>query len=262
MDAPADWADSLRVHKIAHTDSRIVVNLVFITENYRTNVLFLFDTDKFYLSLKNFNEVTMSKIIKIYENRPDYKAISGVVESLERGAIIIFPTDSFYSYGCSLSNTKAVNKLIALTGKSNKNLSIMCKDLTMVSGYVNLNDSQFKILRQNTPNPITFLFEMNKRLPNSFFDQKKSLGVRIPSSAIAMELIEQLGAPIVCSTVSLKNATMEESADPSLIWDEMEGKVDILIDGGHAVGIGTMVVDMREQELEIIRDNENISLIL
>ena len=131
----------------------------------------------------------------------------------------------------------------------------------MVSGYLNLINFQFQLLKNNTPNPITFLFKLNKRLPNAFFIDKKSVGVRLPASNIAAEIVDRLGVPLVCTTVALKNASKEESVDPSLIWDEFSEKVDIMVGGGFVTGVGTMVVSVSDDDAEILRENENIELI-
>lgn len=198
----------------------------------------------------------MGQIIKLYDSAPNDKKINEIVAKLEAGAIIILPTDSFYALGCSLNCQKSINNLIKLKNKKDKNLSIICSDIKMASKYINISDEHFKILKHNTPKPITFVFELNKRFPNPFFDCKKTVGVRVVDNKITSEIVEKLGVPIVSTTVALKNATLEESVDPSLIWDEYSSKVEIMIEAGIARGIPTMVVEMIGDEINIIRDSE------
>jgi len=198
----------------------------------------------------------MGKIIKIYKNNPDSKSINQIVAKLEQGAIIIFPTDSYYSFGCSLNCQKAINAIIKLKEKKDKNLSIICSDIKMASRYININDENFRILKQNTPKPITFIFDLNKRFPNPFFECKKTVGIRIVDNNITQEIVERLGVPIVSTTVALRNATQEDSIDPSLIWDEYGSAVDILVDAGIAPGIPTMVIDLTGEEPNIIRESD------
>lgn len=198
----------------------------------------------------------MGQIIKLYDSSPNDKRINEVVAKLEAGAIVILPTDSFYALGCSLNCQKSINNLIKLKNKKDKNLSIICSDIKMASKYINISDEHFKILKYNTPRPITFVFELNKRFPNSFFDCKKTVGIRVVDNQITARIVERLGIPIVVTTVALKSATAEDSVDPSLIWDEYSSKIDLMVDAGNAIGVPTMVIDMTGDEIIIIRDSE------
>ncbi len=200
------------------------------------------------------NNVYMGKLVRLYEENPDDNLINEIVERLERGAIIIFPTDSFYSFGCSLNCQKSINNLIALKEKKDKNLAIICSDLKMVSNYIHLDNDMFKLLKQNTPNPFTFVFELNKRLPNSFLECKKTVGVRIPNNKIATTIVERLTVPLVSTSVALRNCEKEDSFDPSLIWDEYGDKIDYLIDAGFVAGVPSAVVSLCGGEIEIIRE--------
>ena len=202
----------------------------------------------------------MGQIIKLYTQNPDYNSINSIVKTLERGGLIIIPTDSYYALACSIDCAKAISSVMNLKNKKNTNLSIICNDTSMASKYITFNNEQFKILKQNTPNPITFIFEVNKRFPNAFIQCKKTVGIRIVDNQITAEIVERLGVPIVATTISLNNSTREEGVDPSLIWDEYKDKVDMLIDGGEAMGVASMVVDLTGEEIEIIRDNDNIEL--
>ena len=200
----------------------------------------------------------MSKLLKVYNGNPDHLIINQIADKLENGGIIIFPTDSYYSFGCSINCPKAINELVKLKNKSDMNLSIICSDIKMASQYITISDEYFKILKRNTPKPITFLFGVNKRLPNSFIACKKTVGVRVVDNPIAASIAERLGVPIVSTTVSLKDATREDSIDPSLIWDEYRNKIDILVDGGIANGVSTTVVDMTGDEIIIVRESEAV----
>ena len=198
----------------------------------------------------------MGQIIKLYPQNPDYNSINSIVKILEKGGIVIIPTDSFYAFACSIDCTKAISSIMSLKNKKSTNLSIICSDTSMASKYIIFDNEQFKILKHNTPNPITFIFDVNKRFPNAFLQCKKTVGIRIVDNQITAEIVERLGVPIVSTTITLKKSTREESIDPSLIWDEYKDKVELLVDGGDARGVPSMVVDLTDGKIEIIREND------
>lgn len=197
----------------------------------------------------------MGKIIKMYENSPDEKSIRDIVSHLDKGGIIIFPTDSYYAIGCSINSPKSINEIKIFKGKENKNLSLICSDIKMASEYVLIDDEAFKLLKSNTPNPITFILKASSKIPNSFFEKKRTLGIRIPDNKIALMLVKELSVPLVSTSIPLSKASIEESIDPSVIWDEYCNKADLLIDGGIAVNEPTTVVDISSDEIEILRQS-------
>lgn len=197
----------------------------------------------------------MGKVIKIYENNPDEKAIREIVSYLEKGGIIIFPTDSYYAIGCSINSPKSIQEIKLFKGKANKNMSLICSDIKMASEYVLIDDSAFKLLKANTPNPVTFVLKASSKIPNSFFEKKRTLGIRIPNNKITLALVKELSVPLVSTSIPLSRASVEESVDPSIIWDEYCNRADVLVDAGIAVNEPTTVVDISGDEAQILRQS-------
>lgn len=190
-------------------------------------------------------------VIKIYPQNPNAKQIARVVEILRNDGVIIYPTDSVYAYGCSLESRKAIERIKAIRGKNDDNLTVAFSDLSQISTYARLDDRAFKILRQNLPGPFTFVLNASSKISAKALENRKTLGVRIPGHSVSQELIRALGCPMI--TASVKNDESEYTTDPELI-DELYGaKVEAVIDGGYGQDIPTAIVDLSGDEVEILR---------
>ena len=145
----------------------------------------------------------MAKFIKIYPDNPNEKEIQKVVKILKDGGLVIYPTDTVYGLGCDITNTKALERIAKIKGiKLEKaNFSFVCNDLSNISDYVkSLDTSSFKILKRALPGPYTFILEGNNNLPKEF-KKKKTVGIRVPDNSIVLELVKQLGNPIVSTSI-------------------------------------------------------------
>ena len=145
----------------------------------------------------------MAEFIKIYEENPNPKAIAEVVAVLKRGGLIIYPTDTVYGLGCDITNSKALARIAKIKGvKLEKaNLSFICKDLSNLSDYVKqIETSTFKILKRALPGPYTFILPGAKSLPHPF-KKRKTVGIRVPDNNIALEIVKQLGNPIISTSI-------------------------------------------------------------
>lgn len=198
----------------------------------------------------------MAKKIRLYEECTNEKSLREIADGLLKDCIMIYPTDSAYALGCSLSSIKAINRIKKIKGKSDDNLSLICSDLSHVSDYARIDNATFKLLKENTPAPVTYILNASNRIPNSFLDKKKSVGIRIPKSNIAVRIVETLGEPLVSTTIPQGKLEGEELADPSLLFEEYGDMVDIFIDGGEIWGQLTTVVDTTNGDFEIIRQGD------
>lgn len=175
-------------------------------------------------------------IIEINPFNIDQRLIKQVVDTLKKGGIIIFPTDTVYSMGCDLYNKKALNELATLKGikLKNANFSIICHDLSDISTYVKQIDrSTFKLLKQALPGPFTFILNATSDVPRLFESKKREIGIRIPNNAILLEIVRQLGNPIATTSLHNEEDTIQEYfADPSMIYERYDDKVELIIDGG------------------------------
>lgn len=200
----------------------------------------------------------MAQFIKIYPENPNEREIAKVVKILRDGGIIIYPTDTVYGLGCDITNTKALERIARIKGiKLDKaNFSFVCSDLSNLSDYVKqINTSTFKILKRSLPGPYTFILPGNNSLPKEF-KKKNTVGIRIPDNNIALEIVRQLGNPIVSTSIHDDDEILEYSTDPELIFEKWQNLVDAVIDGGYGDNVASTVIDLSGDEPVLIREGK------
>ena len=197
----------------------------------------------------------MAELIKIYPQNPDPRRIEQVVETLRRGGLIIYPTDTVYGLGCDIGNYKAVEALCRLkhVKPEKANFSFICSDLSNLSMYARQIDTPvFKILKRSLPGPYTFILPAGPSLPKAF-KGKKTVGIRVPDNPIPREIVRALGNPIISTSVYDTDEILEYTTDPSLIAERMDSFVDIVIDGGYGGNIASTVVSLVEGYPQVLR---------
>jgi len=200
----------------------------------------------------------MAELIKIYEENPSPRLIKRVVECLKKDGLIIYPTDTVYGLGCDITNTKALEKIARIKGiKLEKaNFSFVCEDLSNLSDYVKqIDNSTFKILKRALPGPYTFILPGSNQLPNAF-KKRKTVGIRVPDNSIALEIVKQLGNPIVSTSIYDEDEIIEYTTDPELIYEKWNKLVDIVIDGGYGGNEPSTVIDLSDREPIIVREGK------
>jgi tRNA threonylcarbamoyl adenosine modification protein (Sua5/YciO/YrdC/YwlC family) len=201
-------------------------------------------------------------LIEINPTNIDIRLIQQAVESLKKGAIIIFPTDTVYSMGCDLFNKKAVNNLAKLKGvKLNKaNFAIICYDLSDLSDYVKQIDRPiFKLLKHSLPGPFTFILTATNEVAKLFDNSKKEIGIRIPNNEIIRAIVKELGNPIVTTSLhDSEDEILDYFVDPYTIYERYDEEVDLIIDGGFGRLEPSTVVDCTSGVPEIIRQGIGI----
>jgi len=200
----------------------------------------------------------VAEFIKIYEENPNPREISKVVNILKKGGLIIYPTDTVYGLGCDITNTKALERIARIKGiKLEKaNLSFICHDLSNLSDYVKqIDNSTFKVLKRALPGPYTFILPGAKTLPSAF-KKKKTVGIRVPDNAIALDIVKQLGNPIMSTSIRDEDEIIEYTTDPELILEKWDNLVDLVIDGGYGGNDPSTVIDFSTDTPEIIREGK------
>lgn len=194
-------------------------------------------------------------LIRIYEDNPSPQQIQKVVEVLRNGGIIIFPTDTVYAFGCDIFNARAVEAIVRLKEKDIRkaDLSFVCHEMSQISEYARMDDYAFKLMKKNLPGPFTFLLNGSNRLPK-LFKNKKVVGIRMPGNNIALDIVRELGNPIMVSSVFTDEETLEYIADPELIEERFGSQVELVIDGGYGGTTTSTIVDCTGEEPEIIRE--------
>jgi tRNA threonylcarbamoyl adenosine modification protein (Sua5/YciO/YrdC/YwlC family) len=175
-------------------------------------------------------------------------------ELIRKGEVVVYPTDSGYAVGCQLDNKQALDKLCRIRdiGKDH-NFTLVCRDLSELSNYAMVNNIAFRQIKNNTPGPYTFVLKATKEVPKRLQNPKrKTIGMRIPSNTIALQLLEELGEPLMSTTLLLPGEDVAES-DPDEIRDKLERQVGLIIHGGYLGEQPTTVIDMSEGESEIMR---------
>lgn len=200
----------------------------------------------------------MAQFIKIYPDNPNEVAIAKVVKVLKEGGLVIYPTDTVYGLGCDITNTKALERIAKIKGiKLEKaNFSFICHDLSNISDYVRqIETSTFKLLKRALPGPYTFILPGNNNLPKEF-KKKTTVGIRVPDNSIALEIVRQLGNPIVSTSIHDDDDVIEYTTDPELIFEKWQNLVDMVVDGGYGDNVGSTIIDLSGDEPVIVREGK------
>lgn len=194
-------------------------------------------------------------LLKLFEDNPNEREILKIVNLLRKGGVIIYPTDTVYAIGCDINNVKAVQRIAALKGvKPEKaNFSMICRDLSNIATYAKVSDEVFKIMKRCLPGPFTFVLNATTKLPNILMNRRKTIGIRIPNNYIAMAIVEELGNPLLTTSVHDDDEVVEYTTDPELIHEKYCKWVDMVIDGGYGHNVASTIVDCTGEEPEIIR---------
>jgi tRNA threonylcarbamoyl adenosine modification protein (Sua5/YciO/YrdC/YwlC family) len=200
----------------------------------------------------------MSQFIKIYEDKPSEAAIAKVVKVLKEGGLVIYPTDTVYGLGCDITNTKALERIAKIKGvKLEKaNFSFVCHDLSNISDYVKqLDTPTFKLLKKALPGAYTFILPGNQNLPKEF-KKKTTVGIRVPDNNIALEIVRQLGNPIVSTSIHDEDDVIEYTTDPELIFEKWQNTVDVVIDGGYGDNQPSTIIDFSNGVPVVLREGK------
>jgi tRNA threonylcarbamoyl adenosine modification protein (Sua5/YciO/YrdC/YwlC family) len=200
-------------------------------------------------------------LIRIYPENPNQKHIRQIVDLLEVGGIIIYPTDTVYAMGCDIKANKSIEKIARLKGLNpdNPDLSLIFHDMSQLSDYTIIRDNPvFKLLKRNLPGPFTFIVKANNQIPRMFKNKKKTVGIRIPDSSIVLEIVRELGRPIITTSVHDQDEIIEYTTDPELIHEKYRDFADIVIDGGYGRNEASTIVDCTGEEIEVVRQGLGI----
>jgi len=195
-------------------------------------------------------------LIKIHPGNPAQRQILRVVEALEKGEIVIYPTDTVYGMGCDIRQTRAIEKIARTKGANplNPDFSFIFYDLSHLSEYTSPVDNKtFKLIKRNLPGPFTFILKANNQIPKIFKKQKKTVGIRIPGNQIVQEIVHELGRPILTTSIHDPDEIIEYTTDPELIHEKYGDFVEIVIDGGYGKNEASTIVDCTGEEPVIVR---------
>lgn len=195
--------------------------------------------------------------LKLYDKNPDQKQIDKIVELLRVGGVIIYPTDTVYGLGCDITKARAVERVARIKGvRSEKaKFAFICADLSQLSDYArNVDNRTFKLMKSHLPGPFTFILTASTQVPKSIKHNRKTVGIRVPDNNIILEIVRQLGNPILTTSLKEDDQILEYPTDPELIYEEYRDYVDAVIDGGYGGMIPSTIVDCSGDEPVVIRE--------
>ncbi len=196
----------------------------------------------------------MTQFFSIHPDNPQSRLIRQAAEMLRDGAVIAYPTDSGYALGWHLDDREAVTRIRQIRGLDEKHLmTLMCRDLSELGKYARVNNTQFRLLKSNTPGSYTFILEATREVPRRLQHPKRStVGLRIPDHPVALALLEELGEPLLSSTLIMPGEELPLT-DIDEIREHLERQVGLVIEGG-SVGLGpTTVIDLTDSAPILLR---------
>jgi len=199
----------------------------------------------------------MAERLKFYESKPNLKFLKKAAATLDRGGLIIYPTDTVYALGCLSNNINSLQRLASIKEvKLDKApFSLFIRDFSDLSRYTKpLNNSTFKLLKRCLPGPYTFILPCLKL--QKPFEKRKSIGIRIANHPILEGLMDLLKAPLITSSLHDEDEILDYTTDPDLIYERWENNIDLMLEDGFGGNIPSTVVNLCGNELEIIRQGK------
>lgn len=195
-------------------------------------------------------------ILYMHPENPQARAISQAVEILRKDGILVYPTDSSYAFCCMIGNQQGMERIRRIREVDDDHFfSLVCRDLSELATYAMVDNSQYRLLRAVLPGPYTFVLKGSKDIPKKLLTPKrKTIGLRVPDHQITKDLLEALGEPLLSTTVTLPNYSVEDLREIYQIEDLLEKRVDAIIDAGDCSHSPTTVIDLTSGVPEIIRE--------
>ncbi|MDN2481404.1 L-threonylcarbamoyladenylate synthase [Vibrio agarivorans] len=196
----------------------------------------------------------MSQFFYVHPENPQTRLINQAVAIIRNGGVVVYPTDSGYALGCQLENKQALERICQIRRIDDKhNFTLLCRDLSEISLYARVDNTAFRLLKNNTPGPYTFIFKGTKEVPRRLMNAKrKTIGIRVPDNQIALDLLEALGEPLMSTSLILPGSDVTES-DPEDIRDKLEHAVDVILNGGYLGEQPTTVIDFSDEDPVVAR---------
>lgn len=197
----------------------------------------------------------MSQFFYVHPDTPQVRLMKQAVDIIKSGGVIIYPTDSGYALGCLMDNKRGLERICKIRSLDKKhNFTLVCRDLSEIANFARVDNQAYRALKNNTPGAYTFIFKSTKELPKRLMNPtKRTIGIRIPDNAIALALLEELGEPLMTTSLILPGNESTEF-DPEEIRDQLENQVDLILNGGYLGESPTTVVDFSDDDVVIMRE--------
>ena len=197
----------------------------------------------------------MSQFFQIHPDNTQQRLIRHAVEIIRDDGLVAYPTDSSYALGCHVGDKRGMERIRRIRAlDSRHNFTLVCRDLSEIATYARIDNSAYRLLKALTPGPSTFILRATHEVPRRLQNPKrKTIGIRIPDHVIAQALLDELGEPLMSSTLILPGRDMPET-DAESIREQLEHAVDLVIDGGNCGFEPTTVIDMTSGAAEVLRE--------
>ncbi|MEZ7972067.1 MAG: L-threonylcarbamoyladenylate synthase [Pseudomonadales bacterium] len=197
----------------------------------------------------------MSQLFRIHPVNPQPRLVQQAVEILNKGGVIVYPTDSAYALGCHIGDKKALDRIRDIRRlQRDHHFALVCRDLSDLGTYANVHNSAYRQIKAATPGPFTFILPASREVPRRLVDEKrKTIGLRVPDNEICRALLEKMGEPIMSTTLILPGDE-DPLTDPDEIRELLQHQVDLVIDGGYCGLETTTVVSLEEDYPVIVRE--------
>lgn len=192
-------------------------------------------------------------LLKINPETPQLRLVRIVADSLRQGGVIAYPTDTIYGIGCDIFNRKGVKKIYQIKQRDpRKPFSFICSDLSEVANYAQVSNAAFKIMKRYLPGPYTFVLEASRVVPDLLTTKQKTVGIRIPDNPIALQIVRELGHPLVTTSANISGEAI--FSDPADIQQKLGKLLDLVVDGGSLSGDPSTVISLVNDQVEVIRE--------
>ncbi len=196
----------------------------------------------------------MAKIIEVHPDNPQPRRVAKIVETIRDGGLIAYPTDSSYAFGCHIGDKRAMDRIrrIRQTGKTH-NFTLVCSDLSEISTYARVDNWAYRMLKSMTPGPYTFILPATREVPKRLqHPKRRTIGLRVPDHVLVRAVLEELGEPIMSSTLLLPGDDLPPT-DPHDIEARIGHEIDLIIDAGPTGIEPTSVIDLSSGTPEVLR---------
>ena len=196
----------------------------------------------------------MTQVFEIHPENPQKRLIQSAASIVRDGGVVVYPTDSCYALGCHIGDKTALQKIQKIRRLDKKhNLTLLCRDLAEIGTYAKVQNSSFRLMKAATPGPYTFLLMATQGVPKRLqHPKRKTIGVRVPDNQIILDLLEELGEPMLSTSLILPGNSLPMT-DPVEIGEKLCGQIDLIIDGGACGLDATTVVDIADGQAMIVR---------
>ena len=199
----------------------------------------------------------MSQFFQVHPDNPQSRLVRQAVDIVRGGGVVVYPTDSAYALGCHIGDKQALDRIRRIRRLDAKhNFTLMCRDLSELASYAKVDNWAYRLLRNNTPGPYTFILEATSEVPKRLkHPKRKTIGLRVPENNIALALLADLDEPIMSATLIMPGDEYP-LIDPYEARELLEHEVDLVIDGGYCGMEPTTVIDLSQQPPQLVRQGK------